>query len=138
MTQTNKYRAYFSVSGDFDPAEITALLGMAPSDSWKKGDVSPKTRLERKCGRWSLYSRLTGASSLEEQIADVIQRLEPHVEAISDLGTKFETVMQLVGYFHSYYPGFALDQETIVKLARLRLGIDCDFYYLYSDEREDS
>ena len=46
--------------------------------------------------------------------------------------------MQLVGWFHNDYPGFGLDEVIISGLAQLNVGIDCDFYYLYSDRREDS
>ncbi len=46
--------------------------------------------------------------------------------------------MQLVAYFHQSYPGFALDETMLRDLADLKLGIDCDFYFLYSDKREDS
>jgi hypothetical protein len=46
--------------------------------------------------------------------------------------------MQLVGYFHSYYPGLSFDRRVVESLAEYGLSVDLDFYYLYSGRREDS
>jgi hypothetical protein len=68
----------------------------------------------------------------------VIEQLQPHCEAVSGLQPEFEPVLQLVAYFYASYPGFGLDATLVTALAELKVGIDCDFYYLYSDKREDS
>gem|GEM_PF-2317799 len=57
---------------------------------------------------------------------------------VRDIRETIDGGMQLVGYFHADYPGFGLDDRTLAELGSLRLGIDCDFYYLYFDKREDS
>jgi hypothetical protein len=46
--------------------------------------------------------------------------------------------MQLVAYFHTGYPGLHLDSKVVESLAEYAVGVDFDFYYLYSDQREDS
>ncbi len=46
--------------------------------------------------------------------------------------------MQLVGYFFKDYPGVSFERDLIERMAEYSLGMDCDFYYLYSDWREDS
>lgn len=138
MTRPNEYRVYFTLVGEFDPTDISRRLGLEPSRSWKKGDLNPRTQFERKHSRWSLNSTLEQSASLEEQIVDVLEQLRPCSAAITDLRATVDGGMQLVGYFHTNYPGFGLSDAVLSELAQLRLGIDCDFYYLYSDEREDS
>jgi hypothetical protein len=138
MTRPNEYRAYFTLMGDFDPDEISKRLGLAPTSSWKKDDLNPQTQFARKHSRWNLDSRLDKSTSLEDHVADVLEQLKPCSAAVAELRTTVEGVMQLVGYFYTAYPGFGLDDRTLAELARLRLGIDCDFYYMYSDKREDS
>jgi hypothetical protein len=138
MTRPNEYKAYFSVTGDFDPIEITKLVGIQPSETWKKGDRNERTRYERKFSRWSLNSRLNEFAPLEDQIADVLAQMEPSVEAICGLRKTFSTYMQLVGWFHTDYPGMHFDEKLISGLARFQLSVDFDFYYMYSDRREDS
>jgi Domain of unknown function (DUF4279) len=138
MTRPNEYRAYFTLVGEFDPTDISRRLGLEPTSSWKKGDLNPRTQFERKHSRWNLDSRLERSSSLEEQVADVVEQLKPYSAAIVDLRETVDGGVQLVGHFFTNYPGFGLDDGTLSELAQLHLGIDCDFYYLYSDKREDS
>ena len=137
-SRENQYRAYFTLVGEFDPREVSDRLGLQPSCAWKKGEVNPKTQMERKFSRWSLDSRLAETVSLEEQITDVLSQLREKRLEVAELRSEVDGVMQLVGYFYQNYPGFSLDDETVAELAKLKLGIDCDFYYLYSDQREDS
>ena len=138
MTKDNEQYAYFTVVGDFDPKTITERLGIQPSESWQKGTLNERTHFERKFSRWSLHSRLDKYAALEEHVRDVLRQTQDHAAAIRDIGEQFECCVQLVGYFHNSYPGFGLDSELIAGLALLNASIDCDFYYLYSHEREDS
>jgi hypothetical protein len=49
-------------------------VGVTPTECWLKGDVNPRTPLERKFSRWSLYSRLERTRELEDHITDVIEQ----------------------------------------------------------------
>ena len=138
MTKDNEQYAYLTITGDFDPEQITTRLGLEPTESWKKGDRNERTHLERKFSRWSLESRLSRSAALENHVRDVVQQADSRAEALVEVGNDFECWIQLVGFFHTDYPGFGLDRETISALARLTLSVDCDFYYLYSAKREDS
>ena len=138
MTKPNEYRAYFTLVGDFDPVEITKAIGLEPSEVWRKGDRNEQTHYERKFSRWSLNSRLSETASLEEQTADVLEQLNPKAEAIKNVQNRFDGGMQLVGWFHRDYPWLHFSKELIAGLAQLDLNVDLDFYYMYSDRREDS
>jgi hypothetical protein len=137
-TRPNECYAYFSVTGEFDPQKITARLGLQPTVCWNKGDRNERTQLERKFSRWSLYTRLDRGMALETHVDDVIEQLEPAREKVVDLLQSVEGGVTLVGHFHRDYPGLYFDASTIARLATLKLGMDMDFYYLYSDKREDS
>jgi hypothetical protein len=138
MTKPNTYRAYVTLVGNFDPNDISTELGVQPTRSWKKGNINPITRLERTRSRWCLDSSEAETVCLEDQIVDLLWKLRPCAAKFVELRSKIDGVMQLVAYFHQGYPGFALDETVLQDLADLKLGIDCDFYYLYSDKREDS
>jgi len=138
MSQPNEYYAYFSVVGSFDPAEITQRLGTKPTESWRQGELNPHNGFERKFSRWSLYSRLERASALELHIADVLNQLDANSTAFRQLSVEFGGIMQLVAYFHSDYPGFGFEPNVVSRLAHYSLTIDFDFYYLYSDKRDNS
>jgi Domain of unknown function (DUF4279) len=138
MTKDNEQYAYLTVTGDFDPNAITDRPAIEPTECWQKGARNERTHYERKFSRWSLYSRLAHSAALEKHVKDVLDQTCDHATAIREIGQEFSCWIQLVGYFHNDYPGFGLDNTLTAGLAKLNVGIDCDFYYLYSHEREDS
>jgi hypothetical protein len=134
MQSENKHYAYFSVTGDFNPEKITALMQISPSKSWAKGDINPQTNQDWKFSRWSLSSRLPQSATLEDHARDLVQQLERHTKGVQQVVNAYDSgALQLMGYFHTNYPGLFLDRKLIADLAELNLAIDCDFYYLYSD-----
>jgi hypothetical protein len=138
MTEPNEQYAYFTVSGEFDPSELSNLVGVRPTESWRKGDLNPKTQYERKLSRWALYSRLERHRSVEDHIADVLYQMRANPVAFCEASTKYGGVMQLVAYFKTDYPGLNFDREIVKGLSEFSLSVDCDFYFLYSHRREDS
>ncbi len=138
MTEPNEQYAYFTIIGDFDPADISKLVGVTPTEAWVKGDINPRTQLERKVSRWSLYSRLERSRELEAHIADVIEQLGAKKNDFVALSSQHGGQVQLVAYFKTSYPGLHLKRGLVESLAEYGLSVDFDFYYLYSDCREDS
>lgn len=96
MTEPNEQYAYFSMTGDFDPGEISKVVGLAPTECWRKGDVNPRTQVERKFSRRSLYSRLARTCELEARIANVIEQLAENRSEFKNLSLKYDGVMRLV------------------------------------------
>lgn len=138
--KTNEQYAYFSLI-DFseDPLELTDIIGIEPTEYWRKGDIDPQSLREHLFSRWSLYSRLPSSNEdIEAHIIDVLNQLDAQREAIREVTTINDAVMQLVGYFHIYYPGLSLSAEVVERLAYYHLRLDCDFYYLYDSSREDT
>jgi len=132
MSKPNQAYAYFSLSAfDEEPEAITEMIGLTPTDTWKKGDVHPTARYERRFSRWTLRSRLPDSEALEDHVNDVLTQLESALARVAGLSKKYGGMIQLVGYFHTYYPGFGLSHEALAKIASLGACLDCDFYYLY-------
>lgn len=138
MSQSTEQYAYFTITDSFDPKEITHRVGVSPTDSWKKGDLHPRRRLERKFSRWSLRSRLSSDCALEDHISDVLLQLEQNPSEFQKLSMEFSGSMQLVGFFHEGYPGLHFDPALVQGLAKYALSVDFDFYALWSDGREDT
>ncbi|HEY1902918.1 MAG TPA: DUF4279 domain-containing protein [Terracidiphilus sp.] len=138
MTRNNELYAYFTIVGEFNPQEISARLGIEPTKSWAKGDLHPLSGSERKFSRWSLYSRLERVRPFEEHIRDVIGQLRSNASGFRSISQEFGGAMEVVGYFHAQYPGLSLEKEDIDALAEFGLSVDFDYYYMYSDRREDT
>lgn len=138
MSRPNEQHAYFTLSGDFDPEEITRRAGVTPDRCWRAGDLHPLTRMERKASRWSLESRLSRSEPIEAHIADVLDRLDEYPVKFTELACEFDGGMQVVGYFHARYPGLSFDAGLMARLGAYPLWLDLDFYDLWSDSREDT
>jgi Domain of unknown function (DUF4279) len=138
MVDGNRQYAYFSLRGSFEPAEVTARIGLEPTESWRKGEIDSKTQRERRVSRWSLRSRLPETEPLEGHIRDVLAQLDVRGEAVREVARQAEACMQLVAYFYGDYPGLHFDRDITEGLARYALDVDFDFYYLYSHQREDT
>jgi hypothetical protein len=136
VLKDNEQYAYFVVYGDFDPAEVTRRVGRSPTNSWRRGDLCPKTQRERSSSAWSIYSRLAHDEELEAHVRDVLQQLDAFSEAIRQISQEFDAQLQLVAYWHRNYPGLYFTRDISQGLARYSLSVDFDFYYLYSFRRE--
>jgi hypothetical protein len=136
MVKDNQQYAYFALEGDFDPADITAWVGIEPAECWRRGDICDRTRRERQASRWSLYSRLDRGQELEAHIRDVLAQLDARSEAFAEVSRDLGGWMQLVAYLHLDYPGLHFERDITEGLARYSLAVDFDFYWLYSDRRE--
>jgi Domain of unknown function (DUF4279) len=138
MSKPAEQYAYFSVTGGFDPDDITRRVGVPPTEAWRKGDLHPRTRLERKFSRWSVRSRLALDRSLEDHIGDVLSQLDERRADFQAVAAECGGCMQLVGYFHEGYPGLHFDAGLVEQLSQYRLSVDFDLYDLWSDQREDT
>jgi hypothetical protein len=138
MVEVNQQYAYFSVVGDFDPGEITARVGLQPTECWRHGDICPRRQMERKFSRWSLHSRLGRDQGLESHIQDVLAQLDVHPDDFRAVSQQHCGVMQLVGYFFREYPGLHFERAITERLGWYSLTVDFDFYGLYSHHREDT
>lgn len=136
MTEPNNCYAYFGIYGDdIDPPALSAKLGVAPTEAWRKGELDPRRR-ERRTGHWSLYSRLARTADLEQHLLDVLLQMDANASAFAAVSQRFGGIMQLVGHFHDIGAGLNLPKEVISRLAFYGLQVDLDSYYLYSDNRE--
>lgn len=138
MADPNQQYAYFTITGAFDPAEITLRAGVTPTDSWRLGDLHPRTRHPRKFSSWSLRSRLDQQRELEAHVRDVLTQLDANRDEFQQISREFGGCMQLVGYFPAGYPGLGLDREIITRFVAYSLEADFDFYFLGSNRGEES
>ena|ERR1017187_8000771 len=133
----NECYAYFSVSGSFEPADVTQRVGVPPSRSRREGELGPLTQIPLKCSLWDLVSRLDRTASLGAHVSDVLEQLDANASSFKQLSSEFGGVMELVGYFYDDYPGLTFERDVVQRLARYFLSVDCDFYYLRNPAEEE-
>jgi Domain of unknown function (DUF4279) len=137
VDRKNECYAYFSLVGEFDPADVTSRLAVTPTQSWQKGELTDRG-WERNHSRWSLFSRLPRDRAIEDHIRDVLLQLEEHADAFITISDQYQGGMQTVGYFYADYPGVFFERDIIDGLHKFRLSIDFDYYGLYSRRLNDT
>ena len=136
MSENNEYRAYFTLTGDFDPPAITALLDIQPTRCWRKGDLNVRSGREYTFSRWDLESSLSRTEEIAKHIEDVLVRLSPVSELVRRLSLEHEGYIQCVAYFSVGQSSLDVDAWLVAKISALGLGINLDPYDLSSRNEE--
>jgi hypothetical protein len=144
-------RASFSVYSDTKTVnEISVMLGLEPTRSGDKGDLTPAGRAGRDLAperlryqqtHWSLSvvnepseEDQTGFSSLRELMA----MLQPSSQVLAELRQGGETRLWWSGDSDSTQGGFVLEADLISYLAKLGCDVFGTAYLAENDEDEDA
>lgn len=135
----NEGRVYFAFQGnDFDPTEITKLLGIQPTKVRLKNEL-PSGKLP-KFSSWifSLDNIVDEVIDIYEITTSLVKTLEPKIEAINEIKQKFNVItrLEVVLSFSTNEeistPAIGFDTNTINFLAKIEAFIDIDTYLLPS------
>ncbi len=131
-----KISAAFTLTGfDSDPEEITKILGILPTTTWKTGDLIGKSILRRKHNGWVLKSQLEKTAYLESHIKDVLARLQPSWQKLVELCSKYYSEISCVIYsVEAQGEAIHFDKEILKSVFELNAEIDVDYYCLYESE----
>ncbi|WP_041234005.1 DUF4279 domain-containing protein [Cylindrospermum stagnale] len=124
--------AAFTLTGfDSEPDEITRILGILPTKTWKIGDVIEKSILLRQKNGWVLESQLEKSADLESHIKDVLARLKPSWEKLVEICPQYYAEISCVIYcYDAQGPVFHFKKEIIKSALELNAEIDVDYYCL--------
>ncbi|WP_041234004.1 DUF4279 domain-containing protein [Cylindrospermum stagnale] len=125
--------AAFTITGfDYNPDEITSILGILPTKTWKIGDVIGKGLLRRKKNGWVLKSQLEQSADLESHIKDVLARLQPSWEKLIEICSQYYTEISCVIYcYDPQSPVIHFNKQIIKSVFEINAEIDVDYYCLY-------
>lgn len=135
--QTDRQYARFVALGMGDPSEITQLLVIEPTESWKVGDKFERKghSFERRSSMWLLASGHDDTHSLEDHIEALLRRLGPRRNALLDIATRYDIKISCVSYSYQSYDfelPFGLQRSTT------ELGVGFRFSaYDYGDQHEE-
>jgi len=131
----HEYSVGLTISGDdLDEAEISAMLGMAASLFFKKGEpLSPRSQKERSTSTWSIdFYQPAGKPvwpSLEEALRYMIERLLPKRDALLELRERY-SMDAYCGHFGSGFGGGpSITPETLGVLSQLGLTLTIKTYW---------
>jgi hypothetical protein len=129
---------YILTSFLVNPEEITKILGIQPTKSWRKGELIPKTSLPHKTNGWLIESGLGKNAELENHLESLKHILNPAIDKIEQLPKETEAEIScVVNIYHSRSieeehntPALHLDLKHIQLLNQLKAEIDYDLYVL--------
>lgn len=115
---------------ELDPEEITELLKVLPTESYKKGEVFGKEGKNiRRTGRWSLESHLPDEVDIEEKIMHLLSQVTNDESTWKLLNSKYQIDLFCGLFLEAENRGFGLSVETIRKLSSLGIEIGFDIYF---------
>ncbi|MFD4356102.1 DUF4279 domain-containing protein [Nocardia sp. NPDC058518] len=116
------------LTGVFDPDEVTAALGLTPSDQWRSGQQGPAPKLRRSSDGWVLRLA-TGVGQVGEQVDRAVGQLAQvngHLRHIL-LGQGMSgCLIVAVDAPAGCWPAITLSHATLEFLAPSGLSLDID------------
>jgi hypothetical protein len=120
-------------STDGSPEDVTARLGLQPTQSWRTGDPIGKSARLYAMNGWSLSSGLDASAELDDHVRALLGLLEPAMPALRELSERWDLELSCALYAREYVPACHFDRETIERLASIGAEIDVDLYCLTQD-----
>ncbi len=119
---------------DFElpPDEITSLLKIMPTRTWRTGDLKQEKSILRHSERgWELGSELPASNALGEHFKHLTDALVPSFEVLGSFGAKWTKHFACALYYPADEPPeLSLDSDTLRAIANLQASLDIDLYAL--------
>ena len=119
--------ANFSLTGDFDPDDITRQLEMEPSVCTRAGEIEPATGGTRIGGSWLLMGSDDDGGDVADQLITLVGKLDPKAHVVARLATEHKGYFDVFASLDPSYHGFFLSSDIITSLALLKVGIECTY-----------
>ena len=141
MSKCDSY-VYFALLGDFNPAEVTARLGVQPTRTWEK-DGKSKVKAHRQSAFWA-WETARGKEIIfvEDLVEEVVAKLESKAQIIVELKQQLqaESTLQVVLYIdmneEKSTPALGHELRTINFLHATQTSTDVDIYRYDSRNEE--
>jgi hypothetical protein len=128
---TNEGEVYFTLFGDdFDPSEVTRLVGLEPTSTRRKGNPIPKHTW------WKVSTGKTEGELVDiyEMSSALVEKLTPQTQGIlrATHELKLEAILEVVLYISMNEsvstPAIGFTPEVISFLSAVGASIDIDTY----------
>jgi hypothetical protein len=117
---------------DLNPAEVSELLGCAPTTSQKKGDViiGKRTGTERiaRTGMWSLHSVDQEPENLERQIEEILAKLSRDIDTWCALGRRYRIDLFCGLFMEGGNEGLTVSPDSLIALGQRGIELALDVY----------
>lgn len=115
------------VAEAFDPAKLSALLGVEPTHHWKQGDEVKATSMKRKESGWS-FERRDRTWDVAEAIDKLLDTMsyDPTKVRAAQSAMRIRSQLSVVVYCDESFPALAFGSPLLRRLADGETSLDID------------
>ena len=110
------------------PQEIAALLGLAPTRTWVKGERIQESLLFHKSNRWILDGPSDPSRPFIDQVEALLDQVTPLAGKFSELPDDLEVLVYCVVYDYDRKTDLSLSRTAIRTAARIGAQISIVYY----------
>jgi hypothetical protein len=120
----------------FSPQEVTALIQLTPTKTWRIGDRVQSTLLTRKNDGWLFGLPQRATYELDAVLTEFLDAIEPYGDKIIEAANCFglEKEISLGIYVDRETPIGRLGAETLSRVAALGMNLDLDYILMEMQE----
>ena len=111
-----------------EPEQVTALLGVRPDHSWRRGDPVGRQGETQKSSVWSITAAPSESIDAEDYILSLLDRLPPTLDALAAATPRWAAHVSVVILAGDISPGFYVSPATLRRMAGLGASLDVDVY----------
>ena len=129
--ESNGILLWYYLSGtDLNPDEITELTGIAPTTTWRQGDLThPAGKLRHTDNGWGVKSLQPESAPLGEHVVSIVDVLKPSWNELVQLGPRFEAQFSCsVFIVGAQGPELIMSREQVNAICDLSASIDFDTF----------
>jgi Domain of unknown function (DUF4279) len=113
-------------SKTLEPQEVSLMLGLQPTYSYTKGELSPRMRVPRPWGCWAIEAMSNDVEAATRQLLNILRGKKGQID---DVAGRFSATVSV----HIWWEpeggqgGYTLPSDLLIELASL--GERVDFYF---------
>lgn len=115
------------ISDALTPEQVSEIVGLKPTKSWRIGDRRGPTTIKEKNNGWLLESDLPRDAPLETHVTSLLTRLAPFAERIESLAEENAVEFSCVAYAKEA-PTLNFDKSVLRQIVNLGASLDIDLY----------
>jgi hypothetical protein len=120
-------RVSFRITGfACSPEEISKVLGIAATETWRSGDAVQRTQMRRHVNGWVLRSDIEDITRMEPHVVSLLGKLPTDLASLSSVCGTWEAELACAVYTREQMPELNLSSKTVARLAQLGAAVDVD------------
>ena len=113
---------------DLDPGEVAALIGIEPSNSFRRGFKRGPRSPAMPHGAWLLEVRGVAPDGPAVQIEALLAKLPQSAQVWRQLSERYTVQLRVALHMQGLNKGFSLSKQLTSRLAALGVDIEFDLY----------